>query len=131
MSVKEYIEKVKAKPEDEKRRTVFMWTIIIVIVIALVWAMSFAISVANDQADQAQIQAEAEAAAKAQLIKDSTTTPIQTGNSWSAELGQLVSNGASAVSEGFWTVGSWLHPSPSSPPDLKWARGVAGAVLIF
>jgi uncharacterized membrane protein YqiK len=117
MSVKDYIEKVKAKPEEEKKRIVFMWTIIIVLVIFLVWAISFSLSVANNQADQAQIQAEAEVLAKKQalaeqaLIESSSTItlPVVTGESWGVSLNRFINNGISAVSEGFWTVGGWLH----------------------
>jgi len=109
MRVADYIQKVKAKPEDEKKRIVFMWTIVIVALIFLIWAVTFSLSVANDRADLARLQAEAEAGARAQITK-STSSPAQNDGSWGASLGQFISSGASAVSEGFWTIGSWLHP---------------------
>ena len=108
MSVKDYIEKTKTKPEDEKKRVVFMWTIAIIVLIFLVWAISFSLSIANNQDDSARLRAEAEVTARAQIVK-STTSPAQNIGSWRARLRQFILDGASAINEGFWTVGSWLH----------------------
>lgn len=111
--IRDYINKVKAKSEAEKKRVVFMWTLIIISLIFLIWVISFSLSVANNEADLARLQVEAEATAKAQLAKDATnTSPIgvnEANVSLVGRLSQFVSGGASAVSEGFWTVGSWLH----------------------
>ncbi|MFA6254072.1 MAG: hypothetical protein WC640_02320 [Candidatus Paceibacterota bacterium] len=108
MSITKYIEKVKARPEEEKRRTVFVWTTGLVFLIFMVWAITFSLSVVNDQADSASLRAEAEASAKTQLAMG-TTTPEQKGVSWSADLVRFITSGASSINEGFWTVGSWLH----------------------
>ncbi len=109
MSIRDYIEKIKTKPEDEKKRAVFIWTTIIISLIFLIWVVTFSLSVANNQADLTQLQAEAEVSAKAQLITVSSTSPRLESNSIIARFGQFISAGAGAINEGFWTVGSWLH----------------------
>lgn len=109
MSIRDYIEKIKIKPENEKKQIVFIWTIAIVSLIFLIWLITFSLSVANNQADLKQLQIEAEASAKARLITESSTSPVQINDSWSANLSQFIVSGASAINEGFWTVGSWLR----------------------
>ena len=113
MSVSSYIEKVRVKSEAEKKRTAISWTIGLTILIFIVWAVSFGISVANRQADEARLQMEANALAKVQALADSvsSTTVVTPGDSWIDQLGQIVTEGADSVGEGFWAVGRWLHPT--------------------
>ena len=114
MSVSSYIEKVRVKSEAEKKRVAISWTIGLTILIFIVWAVSFGVSVANRQADEARLQMEANALAKVQALADSDSSTVAVtpeSDSWIDQLGQIITEGADSVGEGFWAVGRWLHPT--------------------
>lgn len=97
-----YIQIVRARPEEDKKRAVMVWTITLTSLIFIIWSVSFGLSVANNQAEEIRLRNEAVLLAKTQAV-------VAPKKSWGTKLNELVVGGADSVAEGFWTVGSWLH----------------------
>lgn len=108
--VTNYVQDVRGRNEVEKQRAVAIWATLATILIFFVWVISFSLSIVNRQTDEVRLRAEAEKMAKAQVTVVSTST-LEKGNGYSLikQLSQKVTEGTETISEGFWTVGSWLH----------------------
>lgn len=108
--IKNYINRVRSRSEEEKKRAAITWTIILTILIFIIWASTFSLSVINRQNEDAQLRARAAIEAKKALVASTTTIVAdQTNGSWLSQLGNFMISGADSISNGFWTVGSWLH----------------------
>ncbi len=97
MSLKSYIEKTKALPENEKKRVLFVWVFSLTFIIFLFWAINFTIVVSNQSAEDALIKE------KAKLMVNSSTTPDTMNQkiNWTDQLGSSINNNLDSIKEGF------------------------------
>jgi hypothetical protein len=107
--INNYVESVKTRSEEEKRRVAITWTIVITILIFIVWAITFSLSIVNRQVEDERLRTEALARAKKVSEASTTVGLVLPQDSWSVKLRGILTDGADSVSQGFWTVGSWLH----------------------
>lgn len=107
--INNYIRSVKNRPEEAKKQAAITWTIIITILIFIFWAITFSLSVVNNQVENERLRAEALARAKKASEASTTSERTLPQDSWSVKLRGILTDGADSVSQGFWTVGSWLH----------------------
>lgn len=107
--IQNYINKIRQRTEEEKKRAVIFWTISITVLIFIIWVITFSLSMANDRAKEKQLLVEAQAKAQAQ-IEASTTEAVPTRtDTWTRRVGKFIIDGVDSVSTGFWVIGSWLH----------------------
>lgn len=104
-----YINAVKSRTEEEKKRAVIFWTIFLIVIIFIIWVITFSLSVFNHQAEDLRLREEAMARARVMAEASTTTNIVEIENSWPTRLRSVVVDGVESVSEGFWVIGSWLH----------------------
>ncbi len=111
-----YIKKVQAKSEAEKKQTVVVWTITLTSLIFIIWVITFSLSVVNNQVEEVRLREAATAKAQAtqfEPVGTSTTLAVsKQNNSWGTKLSKFIAEGADSISTGFWAISNWLHPSP-------------------
>ncbi len=111
-----YIQDVRSRTEEEKKRVVFLWTFIFIVIIFFVWVLSFVLSVVNNNAEEARLQAEArqQAMAKAEAALTASSTEEQNGVSNSVKgvipnMIRIAGDGLDNIYNGFWVVGNMIH----------------------
>lgn len=107
--IQNYINKIRGRTEEEKKRAAILWTISITILIFIIWAVTFSLSISNDRAREERLQAEALVEARARQEASTTQVVPARTDSWSKRVGRFIADGAESVSTGFWVIGSWLH----------------------
>jgi len=114
ISISDYIRAVRGRSEDDKKRAVLTWTIILIIIVFFIWVIYFSLSLYQDEAQIAHLQAEArQEAAKvaAQASLGATTSPasLTAKEGLLPMIGGLLSSGIDSVVNGFWVIGDMLH----------------------
>lgn len=104
-----YINSVRGRTEEEKKRAVITWTIVIIILIFIIWVITFSLSALNVQDEETRLRAEAISKAKTTIETSTASALTKEDNSWRMKIGQFVADSADSISAGFWTIGSWLH----------------------
>lgn len=111
--IKNYIQSVRNRTEEEKRQATIVWTIIITIFIFILWLVIFSVSVFNQQSEDLLIRKQAEERARQisqkEFLAEEQKLPVTSAPANDFSLGEIIRDGVDSVVEGFWVVGSWLH----------------------
>ena len=101
MSIGNYLDNLRLRSDEQKKRVAFVWTTVLTVVIFFAWAISFSLAVVNDNSNSGKVAPVAETAAV-------SVSGQSLGGTFSWLAG-TVNDGVNSVANGFWVIGDMLH----------------------